>query len=297
MATEEYLATEQPTVHPELVGKLDAKISYLETLKDALQQHDDRLVYELLKSAHYNKLIRGIDHADGNADLAEMVYNIHPELSHFLAQKLIDYLAVEFPFFYYKESEKGVFEIFFGNWWDRRKFGLLDALDLQFIFDEVEYGKLSKSVTLAAEGLRYNSSNIEDVTRANESLQQLIDNQNGRDNEKARLRTEIEEANNTRGGLFNGGKAKEQREELVKELTKLQDEDEKANHAHDIISQNNDEILFYSKEDTILMYEQKSINSQFGSFANFEERTRTLYQDYIQYLINAQAAEGEATNG
>ncbi|SUP52795.1 Uncharacterised protein [Weissella viridescens] len=32
---------------------------------------------------------------------------------------MIQYLAEAFPFFYYQESALGVFEVYFGNWWDR----------------------------------------------------------------------------------------------------------------------------------------------------------------------------------
>ena len=286
MTTNEYLATQGPIVHPILLEKLDDKLNYLTAVKTAIQEHDDRLLYSLLDQKRYQAVVENrIDNPDDN-QLSAMVINLRAELSHFLAQELITYLAKAFPFFYYKEIVNGEYEIYFGNWWDRRRFGTLNVLELAFEFDDVEYSKLEKSVELSKNGIRFNSDNIAILTDENEKLQKLIDTQAQRESAKEQLRVELDETNNMRTGLFNGTKAREQREELVEQLAQLQADDEKAGQAHQKIQVNNDKILALSKEDTILMYEQKSIEQQFQTFTVFEQQAQALYQSYITFLIN-----------
>ena len=286
MTTNEYLATQEPTVHPVLLEKLEDKLNYLTAIKTAIQEHNDLKLYSLLDYARYQEVIGNRSDVQDDNQLAAMVTNLRAELSHFLAQELITYLSNNFPFFYYKEIINGEYEIYFGNWWDRRRFGTLNVLELVFEFDEIEYAKLEKSVELATNGIRFNSDNIAVLTDENEKLQKLIDTQAERETAKEQLRIDLDEANNTRTGLFNGTKAREQREELVEQLAQLQADDEKATQAHQKIQENNDKILGLSKEDTILMYEQKSIEQQFKTFSEFEKQAQALYPSYITFLIN-----------
>ena len=58
----------------------------------------------------------------------------------------------------------------------------------------------------------------------------------------------------------------EERDNLKTQLSALDEEDEQAETVPDQIEKNNATILAYSKEDTILIYEQRAINEKFGSF-------------------------------
>ncbi|MCM0598523.1 exonuclease SbcC [Periweissella fabalis] len=272
------------TTNPELIGKLDEKLGYLSDLRQAILVQDDRLVFELLARKKYQQQVLQ-QPGKSNDDLAEMVVNLKPQLSHLLANKLIAYLSVAFPFFYYKEIDEGVYQIYFGNWWDRRSFGYLDVLDVKFIFDKTEYQKLTDSVALAKENKRLNTEKITTLTKNNEHLQELVDGQSQRDMQKGSLRAQIDEVTNTRQGLFANTKLKEQRDELVAQLEELQIQDEEAKNARTQIIENNDQILFYSKEDTILSYEYKSIVEKFGDFDAFETAVDKLYTSYLATLI------------
>lgn len=270
---------------PSLTDRLDEKLNYLSNLRQAVQVEDDRLIYELLQNKKYHKEISK-ETVNDNDFLSTMITDLQPMISHLLSKKLINYLSQVFPFFYYKEISQGTYQIYFGNWWDRRKFGLLDVLNIKLIFDENEYEKLSKSIELSKNNQRLNANKIETLTNKNEQLQKLIDSQSKRDVQKGTIQTKLDEITNAKQGIFSNTKVNEQRDELVEQLEKIQEEDEKASLSRTKIIENNDEILFLSKEDTILRYEQKSIDETFGDFSKFEKAVDTLYVTYISTFLN-----------
>ncbi|GAB6091895.1 exonuclease SbcC [Furfurilactobacillus curtus] len=270
-------------VQPALSGKLSQKSHYLQDLTDAIDAFDDRRVYELVDPQRYATLIRGNDQAEVNP-LASLVTDLHPDLSHYLSHDLLAYLKQTYPFFYFEESDQGHFEIYFGNWWDRRQFGDLDVLNVQFVFDQVEYEKLTQSFALEAENKNYNSDRIKDIARQSQELQALMDQQEQRDLEKEKLRAQLKEVGENRG-IFAGGRAKSERQELLDRLTVLADEDDRANNAYKGMKANEDESLVLAKEDTILSYEKQAIRKVFGDYATFEDRNANLYVDYLSHLI------------
>ena len=285
-----YLTTDLPSNQSVLNGKLQAKLNYIGDIQTAVVEGNDRRVYELLDSQKYNMQIRQAPQAESNRVLSVLVDDMQDELSHHLGQKLIAYLSEKFPFFYYEESQLGVFQLFFGNWWDRRHFGILDPLSVKFIFNDEEYEKLARAVELAESGQRFNAQVIEDTTRANEALQKVVNDQNARDAERTQLMAQLA-ATEERSGLFNKSAQAEQREVLRARLAQLDAADAKAATVPDLIAENNAQILNYSKEDTILIYEQRAINDAFGSFADFQNAVGSLYVDYVSSLVAEQGGE------
>ena len=285
-----YLTTDLPSNQSVLNGKLQAKLNYIGDIQAAVAEGNDRRVYELLDSQKYNMQIRQAPQAESNRVLSVLVDDMQDELSHHLGQKLIAYLSEKFPFFYYEESQLGVFQLFFGNWWDRRHFGILDPLSVKFIFNDEEYEKLARAVELAESGQRFNAQVIEDTTRANEALQKVVNDQNARDAERTQLMAQLA-ATEERSGLFNKSAQAEQREVLRARLAQLDAADAKAATVPDLIAENNAQILNYSKEDTILIYEQRAINDAFGSFADFQNAVGSLYVDYVSSLVAEQGGE------
>ena len=285
-----YLTTDLPSNQSVLNGKLQAKLNYIGDIQTAVAEGNDRRVYELLDSQKYNMQIRQAPQAEPNRVLSVLVDDMQDELSHHLGQKLIAYLSEKFPFFYYEESQLGVFQLFFGNWWDRRHFGILDPLSVKFIFNDEEYEKLARAVELAESGQRFNAQVIEDTTRANEALQKVVNDQNARDAERTQLMGQLA-ATEERSGLFNKSAQAEQREVLRARLAQLDAADAKAATVPDLIAENNAQILNYSKEDTILIYEQRAINDAFGSFADFQNAVGSLYVDYVSSLVAEQGGE------
>lgn len=267
-----------------LANALTNKIKYLQTLEEAIAADDDRLVYQLIDGSRYAKEITRARHSSVDEN-EKLIYDIHPEVSDFLSNKLIAYLREVFPFFYFEETAVGQFQIYFGNWWGRRVFGTLDVLKVKFDFDEVEYGKLSKSFALEASNKRLNSDKIKQISEESDRLQDLIDQQSERDAQKEKLREEMKRTSQERSGFWKAAEQKEAKQKLVSELTKLAELDEEANNAYKKIHANEEKVLALSKEDTLIGYEKQSIVAKFGSFATFEDKVASLYRDYIADLI------------
>ncbi|WP_054655052.1 hypothetical protein [Secundilactobacillus silagei] len=261
------------------------KINYLQTLQSALHDHDDRQIYELIDKTRYEREVKKSRSTTKTQELADLVADDHEQLSHYLSEKLIDYLGQTYPFFYYDEVKDGEFDIYFGNWWDRRKFGKLDVLNVAFKFDETEYNKLKRAFELDALNQRYNTENIADITANSAELQKLIEGQDERDHEKEKLRQQLKEVSQKSTLPWDSGKVKEERQGIVDQLSKLADDDEEAINANKKIKENDEKILSLSKEDTILTYEKQSIQQKFEDFSHFESHNQSLYTDYLTNLI------------
>ncbi|MCW3777610.1 hypothetical protein [Levilactobacillus namurensis] len=275
-----------------LTQAIATKLDYLSTLQAAVQRGDDRQVYELLDRARYYQEIKQTRAKRSVNHLEELVDNIHPQISHYLSDRLIDYLGHIYPFFYYEEYTTGRFHIYFGNWWDRRLFGELDVVNVQFNFDQTEFDKLRRSFELEAQHQRLNTAKIEAISSESEKLQKLMDAQPVRDNEKTKLREQLKENSQKSGMPWESGKIKDERQGIIDQLTKLADEDEQALNAHKTIKANDDQILVLSKEDTILNYEKQSIREAFDDFEHFQARNQSLYADYLNSLVGKSSSEG-----
>ncbi|WP_341778176.1 exonuclease SbcC [Levilactobacillus sp. HBUAS70063] len=269
------------------------KLDYLSTMQAAVQHGDDRKIYELLDQVRYYQEVKKTRTNRSVNHLAELVDNIHPQISHYLSDNLIDYLGHIYPFFYYEEFTTGMFHIYFGNWWDRRLFGDLDVINVRFEFDKTEYQKLRDSFALESQNQRLNTSKIEAISAESEKLQELVNAQPKRDNQKTQLREQLKENSGKSSMPWESGKVKTERQEIIDQLTQLADEDEKALNAHKLIKENDDKILVLSKEDTILNYEKQSIREAFDDFEHFEAHNASLYADYLNSLLGK--SEGEVT--
>lgn len=284
---------QQASAADALTQAIANKLDYLSTLQAAVQHGDDRKVYELLDQVRYYQEVKKTRSTRAVNHLAELVDNIHPQISHYLSDNLIDYLGHIYPFFYYEEYTTGLFHIYFGNWWDRRLFGDLDVINVKFEFDQTEYQKLRDSFALEAQGKRLNTAKIEAISNKSEQLQSLVDAQTTRDNQKADLREQLKENSSKSSMPWDSGKLKDERQGIIDALTKLADEDEQALNAHKTIKENDDQILVLSKEDTILNYEKQSIRDAFDDFEHFEAHNASLYADYLNSLLGK--SEGEVT--
>ncbi|WP_251547933.1 exonuclease SbcC [Limosilactobacillus caecicola] len=294
MATEQY-----DQGHLDVGQTIDSaiakKIDYLSALKAAVADHQDTKIYELLDNQRYAAEIEHREQQANDAGVMNLVDNLTNQLSHFLSENLIDYLGKAYPFFYYEEYQTGHYRIYFGNWWDRRQFGDLDVLNIRFAFNQDEYGKLADSFKLSEQGKKYNSEAINKLSAENDHLQELIDSATTREQKRAELQNELKDAN-SRSGLFESSKNKEARQEIVDQISKLEDENEEARGAKAHIKENNQKVLELSKENTILSYEQKSIVDTFGSFEDFELANRNLYANYLKHLAKADGGKQVADN-
>ena len=148
----------------ELSNSLISKIEYLKVLNDAIDEQDDRLVYQLIDGQRYSKEILKAKHSVADIENESLILDVHDKISAFLSKKLITYLREMYPFFYFEEIGVGRFQFYFGNWWGRRLFGELDVLNVEFKFNAEEYEKLSRAFELEVENKRYNTDEINKIS-------------------------------------------------------------------------------------------------------------------------------------
>lgn len=291
MSDEENTIESQEQPNAKLKQSLSGKIAYLNALQDAVDQQDDRLTYELLDPERYHTEISSTNEA-AKSGYFSLVDDVRSQIAHYLSYQLIDYLAEIYPFFYYREIAEGEFKILFGNWWDRREFGYLDVLNLEFQFDKDEYQKLSGTFQLDANNKHLNTENIAKISEENKQLETLLSNQDQRDSRKAQLRDQLADTSSN-SSFWESGKVKEERQALKDELTKLTEEDQKAADARNTMKSNEDRILALSKEDTILSYEKQAIKQAFGSFESFTNHSKKIYSDYLTSLIGKEKVRAD----
>lgn len=263
--------------------QIAAKIKYLQELETAVEHHDDCKVYQLLDNQRYAAEIEHREQQPNEQGVMNLVDDLADQLSNFLSANLIQYLGKAYPFFYYEEYQTGHYRIYFGNWWDRRRFGELDVLNIRFAFDQEEYQKLARAFELSKQNKRYNSDRIEQISSENDRLQKLIDSRLEREQKRAALQEQLKDAS-SRSGLFESNKNCEARQVIVEQISKLEDEEQESRTAADTIKENERVVLDLSKENTILSYEQKSIIDTFGTFEDFELANRNLYASYLNSL-------------
>lgn len=268
--------------------QIATKIKYLQELETAVDHHDDCKVYQLLDNQRYAAEIEHREQQPNEQGVMNLVDDLADQLSNFLSANLIQYLGKAYPFFYYEEYQTGHYRIYFGNWWDRRRFGELDVLNIRFAFDQEEYQKLARAFELSKQNKRYNSDRIEQISSENDRLQKLIDSRQEREQKRAELQSQLKDAS-AHSGLFESNKNREARQVIVEQISKLEDEEQESRTAADTIKENERVVLDLSKESTILSYEQKSIVDTFGTFEDFELANRNLYASYLKSLGGKQA--------
>ena len=181
--------------------QIAAKIKYLQELETAVEHHDDCKVYQLLDNQRYAAEIEHREQQPNEQGVMNLVDDLADQLSNFLSANLIQYLGKAYPFFYYEEYQTGHYRIYFGNWWDRRRFGELDVLNIRFAFDQEEYQKLARTFELSKQNKRYNSDRIEQISSENDRLQKLIDSRLEREQKRAALQELLKDASARSGQL------------------------------------------------------------------------------------------------
>lgn len=266
-----------------LSSAIDHKLDYLNQLNESIKSGDDLKLYQLIDANRYNQEFKG-ETADPQPQDFTLVSDLDAELSHHLSNQLINYLGDTYPFFYYHEYELGKFNIYFGNWWDHRLFGELDALNVEFHFAEGEYNKLAQSFELELQNKRVNDDEMKRLADENERLGQLMDNQTQRDQQKDEIRAQIKENEDKSPMPWEAAKVREEREKLNQSMLELTQIDEEANGARQTIKENEAKILSLSKDETILNLEKQNIRATFGSFEEFNQNNQQLYTKYLAFL-------------
>lgn len=98
---------DQPT--RALTKRLQQKLDYVTTVRQAITAGDDRLIYELIDGDHYHQALLNEEPDPTRNAQVDLITDVYPAISHYLSTKLIDYLAHEYPFFIMKKPNSANF--------------------------------------------------------------------------------------------------------------------------------------------------------------------------------------------
>ena len=79
--------------------RIAEKVSFLRQVDEAVKDHHDKKIYQLLDNQRYAKEIEHREQQPNNQSVMSLVDDITNYLSNFLSIKLIDYLGKKYPFF------------------------------------------------------------------------------------------------------------------------------------------------------------------------------------------------------
>lgn len=266
-----------------LTGGLTAKVNYLTKLHRALTKRDDVRVYKLLNVAKYDRVMRQKP-LKGKSNYQNLVVDLLPRLRHYLSHRLIKYLKKIYPFFYYYEERLGHYQIYFGDWWGHKLFGNLDVIKVKFNFNSTEYEKLHRAFDRKHSNQELKK--VDKIKKRNDRLSQLVKTQTKRDNLESELKADLKVSESQTKLPWNGNRIKTEEKLMTDKLDKLERLDKKATDAKKEIKENRQEILEFSKENTVIGYEKQCVKDQFGSLSQFNENNKQLYYNYLSFLIN-----------
>ena len=260
-----YYKTETGNLADELQGDLQKKQAFLTKFEEAIMAGDDRQIFEMIDARRYNMTVHDAAGADNNRVLAALVDDLRPKISHHVAKNLIAYLSEKFPFFFYEETEVGVFHLFFGDWWDR----------FELLKQSVELSKTEETV---------HATERAEIERLLTGMRETVAGQPDRDKERAELEEKKTELENKKGLFKRNG---DELAELQVKLDALDATDKKAADLPMLIAKNEEQLLALEKEESVLAYEQHAIEETFGDFETFAAKAESLYADYVKSLAGA----------
>lgn len=85
-------------------GQIATKIDYLQQLQNAIADHDDCQVYQLLDNQRYAAEIEHREQQPNDSRVMNLVDNLADQLSNYLSSNLIKYLGKAYPSFTMKNT-------------------------------------------------------------------------------------------------------------------------------------------------------------------------------------------------
>lgn len=79
--------------------KVSNKIHYLQTLLNAVQEHDDRLIYQLIDGENYSQEIMQAKHGTSDIGNERLLDDVTKQIGQYLSVNLLSYLKETYPFF------------------------------------------------------------------------------------------------------------------------------------------------------------------------------------------------------
>lgn len=274
----------QTILQPELVNRLERKISYLSDLQSAIKNNQISQVYQLLDPHKFNDNLQKILSETSVAQLDSLVADIKKDIAAFLAPELINYVVTNFDFLTLEPvaDDTTLYDVYIGDWWDHRQLGTLNVLTVVLTSDDsitselIETAKLSDEETL-------NATKIQEVKKVITGLESFLADNTKRSLELQVIEDQLAEISANKSGLF-GRSDKVTREALEKKQELLIATQKRVPEVEEKLNKQQAYLLRFEKEDALRQLELQAISAHYVDVPTFITELQHIYVSYMTKL-------------
>jgi hypothetical protein len=274
----------QTILQPELVNRLERKISYLSDLQSAIKNNQISQVYQLLDPHKFNDNLQKILSETSVAQLDSLVADIKKDIAAFLAPELINYVVTNFDFLTLEPvaDDTTLYDVYIGDWWDHRQLGTLNVLTVVLTSDDsitselIETAKLSDEETL-------NATKIQEVKKVITGLESFLVDNTKRSLELQVIEDQLAEISANKSGLF-GRSDKVTREALEKKQELLIATQKRMPEVEEKLNKQQAYLLRFEKEDALRQLELQAISAHYVGVPTFITELQHIYVSYMTKL-------------
>ncbi|MBZ6013332.1 hydrolase [Leuconostoc gelidum subsp. gelidum] len=274
----------QTILQPELVNRLERKISYLSDLQSAIKNNQISQVYQLLDPHKFNDNLQKILSETSVAQLDSLVADIKKDIAAFLAPELINYVVTNFDFLTLEPvaDDTTLYDVYIGDWWDHRQLGTLNVLTVVLTSDDsitselIETAKLSDEETL-------NATKIQEVKKVITGLESFLADNTKRSLELQVIEDQLAEISANKSGLF-GRSDKVTREALEKKQELLIATQKRMPEVEEKLNKQQAHLLRCEKEDALRQLELQAISAHYVDVPTFITELQHIYVSYMTKL-------------
>jgi len=274
----------QTILQPELVNRLERKISYLSDLQSAIKNNQISQVYQLLDPHKFNDNLQKILSETSVAQLDSLVADIKKDIAAFLAPELINYVVTNFDFLTLEPvaDDTTLYDVYIGDWWDHRQLGTLNVLTVVLTSDDsitselIETAKLSDEETL-------NATKIQEVKKVITGLESFLADNTKRSLELQVIEDQLAEISANKSGLF-GRSDKVTREALEKKQELLIATQKRVPEVEEKLNKQQAYLLRFEKEDALRQLELQAISAYYVDVPTFITELQHIYVSYMTKL-------------
>jgi len=274
----------QTILQPELVNRLERKISYLSDLQSAIKNNQISQVYQLLDPHKFNDNLQKILSETSVAQLDSLVADIKKDIAAFLAPELINYVVTNFDFLTLEPvaDDATLYDVYIGDWWDHRQLGTLNVLTVVLTSDDsitselIETAKLSEEETL-------NATKIQEAKKVITGLESFLADNTKRSLELQVIEDQLAEISANKSGLF-GRSDKVTREALEKKQELLIATQKRVPEVEEKLNKQQEYLLRFEKEDALRQLELQAISAHYVDVPTFITELQHIYVSYMTKL-------------
>lgn len=274
----------QTILQPELVNKLERKISYLVQLQSAIKNNQISQVYQLLDTHKFNDSFQKESASESSEQLGPLIADSQQLIATFLAPELVNYFATNFNFLTLAPvlEDPNFYAVYIGDWWHHRRLGTLNVLSVMITIDEAVTSELIMTTKLPV-GETINTTKIKAATKIIAGLESFLSDNTRRSLELKVIADQLLEVSANKSGLF-GRNDKTAREALEKKQTLLMATQKRVPEVEQKLVKQQEELLAFEKEDVLRQLELQAILEHHVDVPTFITELQHIYVSYITQL-------------